>query len=74
MKNSFRVGFMKDLPNNAPIYTYAEDITECKRILKQLHNKGKFQSEQFPIPGLSNIAVIEYWDEAECDWLSWIED
>ena len=74
MNTPFRVGLAKDFPNTDPVYLYTKTLEDCKQILKWLGVERQYQSQQFPIHGLRNLAIIEHWDEDEQDWFSWIED
>ncbi len=61
MEKKFRLVFAKGFPDpeTVPVYEYYETKEEAKKMLKVYGSKGKFQSDQHPIPGLRSVAAIE---------------
>ena len=72
-----RVACAKTFPNTLPEdveYFEFGTIPEAKEYMKKLSQEGKYQSSfGGHIPGLANVAVLEYWNEAEGDWLTWFD-
>ena len=65
----FRVGLMQDFPHEDPVFVYFHTVDKALALMRKMFGKG-FQSEQVGnIPGVSNIAVLEQWDEEEQEWL-----
>ena len=73
MENKFRIALCKDFSKSKLLYTYVKDIEDAKCLLKKLADSGKYQSENNSIPGLSNLAALERWNEEDQEWEFWIE-
>ena len=65
----FRVGLIKNFPQEDPVFVYFPVVDEAVRYMKRLFGEGIQSERGGVIPGDPNIAVLEQWNEEEQEWL-----
>ena len=68
-----RVAYCEDFPNGDHIHKIVDSITAAKVFLRINGLDHQYQSDRYPMPGLNNFAVIEYFDETDGSWKLYTE-
>jgi hypothetical protein len=69
MKNKIRINHANFQTLTDPYHFYVDSLAKAYKILEFYAKERLYQSDQYPVPGLVDFAVIEVWDEKTGEWV-----
>jgi len=73
-KQKIRVACVKNMPYRDAEYVYVDSIEHAKDIMRTMGENNHYQSSEFIIQGLPNIAAIEVYDDESDYWYFYNDD